>query len=118
MEGTDASDHDANFAGLFTGAIHTLVAIGHNITLTSSGVLNFAFANTLVFGGFVAISAVAAGLPVPLQKGRDGLPCEFTESLTRRGGIRWSLHRVPSGAAPARPYRRSCNSASGITWRW
>lgn len=56
----------ATFAGLYTGAIYVIVALGYNLTLVSSGVLNFAFANTLVLGGFVALSTLGWGWPLPL----------------------------------------------------
>ena len=38
----------------------------------------------IIFGGVI----VLVGLPVPLQNVATGLTCEFTESLTRHGGIR------------------------------
>ncbi|MWA07360.1 branched-chain amino acid ABC transporter permease [Actinomadura sp. LD22] len=79
----------AVFAGLSTGAIYALIAIGYNITLTSSGVLNFAFANVLVFGGFVAISAVKAGLPLPLVLLLCALACAAMSVLVERAAIRF-----------------------------
>jgi branched-chain amino acid transport system permease protein len=79
----------AAFAGLSTGAIYALIAIGYNITLTSSGVLNFAFGNTLVLGGFVAISGLAAGLPLPLVLLLCALACAITSVLVERAAIRF-----------------------------
>jgi len=52
------------WAGLTTGSIYTLIAIGYNITLTTAGVLNFAFANIVMVGAFVAVTGIAMGLPI------------------------------------------------------
>ncbi|MES2172275.1 MAG: branched-chain amino acid ABC transporter permease [Actinomycetota bacterium] len=52
------------WAGLATGSIYTLIAIGYNITLTTAGVLNFAYANIVMIGAFVAVSGLALGLPI------------------------------------------------------
>jgi branched-chain amino acid transport system permease protein len=76
-------------AGLSTGAIYTLVAIGYNITLTSSGVLNFAFANTLVLGGFVAIGTLDAGLPLPFALLLCALACGAVSVVVERAAIRF-----------------------------
>ncbi|WP_217634440.1 branched-chain amino acid ABC transporter permease [Herbiconiux ginsengi] len=84
----------ALIAGLATGAIYALIAIGYNITLTSSGVLNFAFANTLVFGGFVALTATAAGLPLPLTLLISAVVCAVVSALVERGAIRF----MPAGS--------------------
>lgn len=77
------------YAGLSTGAIYTLVAIGYNITLTSSGVLNFAFANTLVLGGFVAITTTALGFPLPLTLLACAVVCAAVAILEERVAIRF-----------------------------
>jgi branched-chain amino acid transport system permease protein len=84
----------AVFAGLSTGAIYALIAIGYNITLTSSGVLNFAFGNTLVFGGFIAITAIEAGLPPPLVLLLCALACAVMSVLVERAAIRF----MPQGS--------------------
>jgi branched-chain amino acid transport system permease protein len=54
-------------AGLATGAIYAMVALGYNLTYLASGVLNFAHANLMVVGMFVAYWAYSiGGLPLPL----------------------------------------------------
>ncbi|MFC5745851.1 branched-chain amino acid ABC transporter permease [Actinomadura rugatobispora] len=54
-------------AGLATGAIYAMVALGYNMTYLASGVLNFAHANLMVVGMYVAYWAYSAGgLPMPL----------------------------------------------------
>jgi branched-chain amino acid transport system permease protein len=52
------------WSGLTTGAIYALIAIGYNITLTTAGVLNFAFANIVIIGAFVAVTGLSLGLPI------------------------------------------------------
>jgi branched-chain amino acid transport system permease protein len=54
------------WAGLTTGAIYALIAIGYNITLVMGGVLNFAFANVVMLGGFVGFWGISTGLPLPV----------------------------------------------------
>lgn len=83
----------AIFAGLSTGAIYTLIAIGYNITLTSSGVLNFAFAQTLVLGGYVAVTGVALGLPLPITLLLSAVVCAIVSVIVERGAIRF----LPTG---------------------
>lgn len=54
-------------AGMATGAIYAIVALGYNMTYLASGVLNFAHANIIVVGMFVAYAAGSvSGLPIPL----------------------------------------------------
>ncbi|MEV4133735.1 branched-chain amino acid ABC transporter permease [Dactylosporangium sp. NPDC049742] len=54
-------------AGLTTGAIYAMVALGYNVTFLASGVLNFAHANLMVLGMFVAYWAHSiGGLPTVL----------------------------------------------------
>jgi branched-chain amino acid transport system permease protein len=77
------------FAGLSTGAIYALIAIGYNITLTSSGVLNFAFANTLVLGGFLAITWTDIGLPVVVALAACALVCATVAVVEERVAIRF-----------------------------
>ncbi|KAA9375901.1 branched-chain amino acid ABC transporter permease [Microbispora cellulosiformans] len=53
------------WAGLATGAIYSLVAIGYNVVLLASGTFNFAHAQLLMVGTFLAYAgAVTFGLPV------------------------------------------------------
>lgn len=55
------------WAGLSMGAIYALVAVGYNITLILSGVLNFASAQFLTIGAFVAFWGLTQNdLPLPL----------------------------------------------------
>ncbi|MEV7011475.1 branched-chain amino acid ABC transporter permease [Streptosporangium sp. NPDC051022] len=52
------------WAGLATGAIYSLVAIGYNVVLLASGTFNFAHAQLLMIGTFLAYTgAVTLGLP-------------------------------------------------------
>jgi branched-chain amino acid transport system permease protein len=54
----------AVWAGLALGAIYGLVALGYNIVFVSSGVFNFAHAQLLMLGTFVAFfGTVTLGLP-------------------------------------------------------
>ncbi len=53
--------------GLSIGALYALVALGYNMTFLASGVVNFAHANLMVAGMFVAYWAHSnGGLPLPL----------------------------------------------------
>jgi branched-chain amino acid transport system permease protein len=55
------------WAGLTMGAIYTLVAIGYNVTLVLTGVLNFANAQFLTIGAFVAYWGLTQhSVPLPL----------------------------------------------------
>ncbi|MEU5879992.1 branched-chain amino acid ABC transporter permease [Spirillospora sp. NPDC047279] len=54
-------------AGLATGAVYAMVALGYNLTYLASGVLNFAHANLMVLGMYVAYWAHSTGnLATPL----------------------------------------------------
>jgi branched-chain amino acid transport system permease protein len=54
-------------AGLAVGAVYAIVAIGYNLTFTTSGVLNFATAHSTMVGTFVAAWALTdLGLAVPV----------------------------------------------------
>ncbi|MFA5608370.1 MAG: branched-chain amino acid ABC transporter permease [Leucobacter sp.] len=54
-------------AGLSIGAIYAIVAIGYNIVFVASKVFNFAQAQFLMIGTFIALDAGARyGLPIPL----------------------------------------------------
>ncbi|GAA0570829.1 branched-chain amino acid ABC transporter permease [Actinomadura livida] len=48
-------------AGLATGSIYAMVALGYNMTHLASGVLNFAHANIMVVGMFVAYWGYSSG---------------------------------------------------------
>jgi branched-chain amino acid transport system permease protein len=68
-------------AGVAVGAVYALIAIGYNITYLASGVINFAFANFVVLGGFLwlaarqdlQLSAVVAVVLVAIAVGVLGL---------------------------------------------
>lgn len=79
----------AVIAGLTMGAMYALIAIGYNITMTSSGVLNFAFANTVVLGGFVAAATTSAGFPLPLTLLVSALVCALVSVIIERVAIRF-----------------------------
>lgn len=54
-------------SGLALGAVYALVAIGYNVVFSSSKSLNFAHAQLMMLGAFVAYTAqVRWGLPLPL----------------------------------------------------
>lgn len=58
------------YAGLAIGAIYAIVAYGYNLTVTTSGVLNFANAHMTMVGTFVAAWALTdQGLAVPVVIG-------------------------------------------------
>jgi branched-chain amino acid transport system permease protein len=48
------------WAGLGTGSIYALIALGYNITLVAGGVFNFAFANIVMLGCFITYSGVGS----------------------------------------------------------
>lgn len=53
--------------GLSIGSLYALVALGYNMTYLASGVVNFAHANLMVAGMFVAYWAYSSGgLPLPV----------------------------------------------------
>ncbi len=83
----------AVLAGLASGAVYALIAIGYNITLVSSGVLNFAFANTLVLGGYLAFGGLTMGLPVPLAILFAVVGCAIVSIVLERAAIRF----MPTG---------------------
>jgi branched-chain amino acid transport system permease protein len=51
------------YAGLGLGAVYALIALGYNLTLIASGILNFAYANIVMVGAFIATWGLAAGGP-------------------------------------------------------
>jgi branched-chain amino acid transport system permease protein len=52
------------WAGLASGAIYALVAMGYNFTMTTAGVLNFAYAHFIMVGSFVAAWGLQHGYPL------------------------------------------------------
>ena len=55
------------FAGLSTGSIYALVALGFNIIFKSTGALNFAQGEWVMLGGMVAATLYAAKVPLLLS---------------------------------------------------
>lgn len=55
------------FAGLGTGSIYALVALGFSIIFKSTGALNFAQGEWVMLGGMVAATLFAAGVPLVLS---------------------------------------------------
>jgi branched-chain amino acid transport system permease protein len=53
------------FTGLAVGAVYAFVAIGYNLTLIGSGVLNFAFADIILLGSFIS-SAILTTDQIPI----------------------------------------------------
>lgn len=53
------------WAGLATGALYALIAIGYNIVLLASGVFNFAYAQLVMLGTYMAyVGSVTLGAPL------------------------------------------------------
>ncbi len=74
-------------AGIATGSVYAVVAIGFNIIYNATGIINFAQGEFLMLGGMIAISLAPV---MPLARGH------------RRGG---ACHRSSSGS-----FCRSCSS--------
>lgn len=53
-------------AGLTTGSIYALIALGFTLTYNSSGVVNFAQGEFVMLGGFLAVALYLTGLPLGL----------------------------------------------------
>jgi len=53
------------FAGLTTGAVYALVALGFTLVFQASEVVNFAQGEFVMLGGMVTVFAFKAGLPLP-----------------------------------------------------
>jgi branched-chain amino acid transport system permease protein len=82
------------WSGLTVGAIYAIIAIGYNITITTAGVLNFAFANIVMLGAFVTISGLALGLPIPVALLLAALVGAIVSIVEERVAIRF----IPRGA--------------------
>ena len=57
---------DLLVAGLATGAIYALVAVGFTLLWQTSQTINFAQGEFVMLGGMVTVFASAAGVPLPL----------------------------------------------------
>lgn len=53
-------------AGLKSGAIYSLVALGFTIVYAATGAINFAQGEFFMLGGMIGVALSAAGLPLPL----------------------------------------------------
>lgn len=53
------------FAGVTSGSIYALAALGFAIIFNASGVINFAQGEFIMLGGMVSVALAAAGLPLP-----------------------------------------------------
>ena len=54
------------FAGLTTGSIYALAALGFTLIYNASGVINFAQGDSLMLGGMIAAAMLAMGISLPL----------------------------------------------------
>jgi len=54
------------FAGLTTGAVYALVALGFTLIYNSCGVINFAQGEFVMLGGMGMVFLTHAGVPLPL----------------------------------------------------
>src|SRR5512139_3619596 len=52
-------------SGITVGSVYAIVAIGFNIIYNTTGIINFAQGEFVIFGGFMAIT-LSAWLPLPL----------------------------------------------------
>ncbi len=76
-------------AGLSTGATLTLIAVGFNITLIASGVLNFAYPNIIMVGGFIGYTLLTEhNVSVPVTVLTAGLLGLLTGAVEERIAIR------------------------------
>jgi branched-chain amino acid transport system permease protein len=53
-------------AGITTGAVYAIVALGFTSIFNSSGILNFAQGEFVMLGGLIAITLIRYGVPTPL----------------------------------------------------
>jgi len=54
------------WSGLAVGAIYAIIAIGYNITLVTTGILNFAFANIVMLGAYITLTGLGWGWNIGL----------------------------------------------------
>ncbi|TYB42346.1 branched-chain amino acid ABC transporter permease [Actinomadura chibensis] len=88
------------WAGLATGALYSLVAIGYNVVLLASGVVNFANAYLIMIGTFLAyVCLVDWGLPVAAAIPLTGLAVAVIAVVEERIAIRPLLNRHGGHAA-------------------
>ncbi|MGQ9531696.1 MAG: branched-chain amino acid ABC transporter permease [Desulfotomaculales bacterium] len=84
-----------SFAGLTLGSIYALVALAFVTTFNITGVLNLAMGEFLTFGALLAVSLVAAGLPLPLACGVAVCLVALLGGLMERVAVRPVLGAPP-----------------------
>src|SRR5512142_305043 len=52
--------------GLAVGSIYALIAVGYNMVYGILELVNFAHGDVYMFGTFIALSLILAGVPIPL----------------------------------------------------
>lgn len=88
------------WAGLATGALYSLVAIGYNVVLLASGVVNFAHAHLIMIGTFLAyVCLVDWNLPVAPTIVLTGIAVSVIAVIEERIAIRPLLRRHGGHAA-------------------
>jgi branched-chain amino acid transport system permease protein len=88
------------WAGLATGALYSLVAIGYNTVLLVSGIVNFAQAHLVMLGTFLAyVGLVTLGLPVGLTIVMAGVAVALAALVEERIAIRPIQHRLDAKTA-------------------
>src|SRR5262249_28939786 len=96
---------DLLLGGLVVGGIYALISIGLNLQYGVARVLNLAYGELLMFGGYAAFFGFSQlGLP-PLATALAGIPAAF--------GLGWLLFRLvfpPVLAATADPGKREVDS--------
>ncbi|WP_456697186.1 branched-chain amino acid ABC transporter permease [Aeromicrobium sp. P5_D10] len=86
------------WAGLATGALYSLVAIGYNVVLLTSGVFNFANAQLVMLGTFGAYLGLnQMGLPLPAAMLLGAGLCALVAMLLERIAIRPLLSKGGDG---------------------
>ncbi|MGO4691791.1 branched-chain amino acid ABC transporter permease [Glaciibacter sp. 2TAF33] len=90
------------WSGLTMGAIYAIVAVGYNITLILSGVLNFASSQFIAIGAFVAYWG--------LTQNNIPLPLVIAIAVVIAGGLAFLEERIA-----VRPLRKSGNHIDLIT---
>jgi branched-chain amino acid transport system permease protein len=76
------------YAGLGLGAVYALIALGYNLTLIASGVLNFAFANIVMVGAFIATWGLTGGSHWLLVFVVAGVVCSAIALIEERVAVR------------------------------
>lgn len=76
------------WSGLSIGALYCLVAIGYNVVLLASGMFNFAYAQLVMLGTYMAyVATTVLGLPVIAAVGFGGVTVAIVAVLEQRIAI-------------------------------